>query len=96
MEVIVTGDDAKEVAGKTTQGQEEGEWRMSLDVYHSIHCLVSAFLFVHRNILANRLYQNAVRKTIDPQYYNPDGKRKYYWRRHLGIPPSRSLLPVRN
>ncbi|KAE9367280.1 hypothetical protein N431DRAFT_472280 [Stipitochalara longipes BDJ] len=65
MEIIVKGSEADEVRGRTTQGQNEGEWRMSLDAYHSFHCL------------------NSVRKAVDPQYYNPDGKHTYFYRRHL-------------
>ncbi|KAH0548684.1 hypothetical protein GP486_007772 [Trichoglossum hirsutum] len=39
LEVVLEGDEARTVAGKTMEEPEGGKWRLSLDVYHSLHCV---------------------------------------------------------
>ncbi|KAH0541676.1 hypothetical protein FGG08_003839 [Glutinoglossum americanum] len=39
LEVVLEGDEAKTVAGKTMEEPEGGKWRLSLDMYHSLHCV---------------------------------------------------------
>ncbi|CAN8099826.1 unnamed protein product [Discula destructiva] len=36
--MVLTGDDASSVAGKTFE-EDEGSWLLTLDVYHSLHCV---------------------------------------------------------
>jgi len=40
LEIVLTGDEAESVAGKTAEEPDQpGHWRFSLDVYHSLHCV---------------------------------------------------------
>jgi hypothetical protein len=56
----------------------------SLDLYHSLHCLVCTYCL---SSSSRKLFtkQNAIRRALDSDYYEPGVEHPYFFRLHIGM-----------